>query len=119
MSYRQKIKTETKSAAVCTLSEIIYLDFHTLKHPLNFFFFYNQLNQPPHRPPVCSFAPQQRDGFADSHVVVVEVAEAGEGDRGQQEEARVGHLDLGVPMDVVRQHLPDPPAGRRQDGAAG
>ncbi|KAF3847217.1 hypothetical protein F7725_020245 [Dissostichus mawsoni] len=49
---------------------------------------------------VNSFAPEQGDGFAEAHVVVVEVAETGEGDRGQEEEAGVGHLDLCVPMNV-------------------
>ena len=56
-----------------------------------------------------SLAPEQRHGLADAHIVVVEVAEASEGDGRQEEEPRVRHLDLGVPVDVVRQHLPDAP----------
>lgn len=47
------------------------------------------------------FAPEEGDGFADAHVVVVEVAQAGKGHGGQEEEARVGHLDLCVAVNVV------------------
>lgn len=49
-----------------------------------------------------SFAPEEGDGFDDAHVVVVEVAQTGKGHGGQQEEAGVGHLDLGVAVNVVR-----------------
>ena len=60
-------------------------------------------------PALGSLAPEQGHGLADAHVVVVEVAEASEGDSGQEEEPRVGHLDLGVPVDVVCQHLANAP----------
>lgn len=58
-----------------------------------------------------SFAPQQSDGFTDADVVVVEVAEAGEGDGGEEEEAGVRQLDLRLAVNVVRQHLADAPGG--------
>lgn len=48
-----------------------------------------------------SFAPQQSYRFADAHVVVVEVAQAGESDSGQQEESGVGHLDLRFSVNIV------------------
>lgn len=72
-----------------------------------------KLDQRPLSPPPTqsSLAPEERQGFADAHVVVVEVAEASEGDAGQEEEAGVGHPDLGVAVDVVGQHLPDAPVG--------
>ena len=60
-----------------------------------------------------SFAPQQSYSFADAHVVVVEVAEASEGDGGQKKEPSVGKLDLGVSVDVVCQHLANPPVQER------
>lgn len=54
-------------------------------------------------PPVHQslFAPEQGNGFADAHVVVVEVAQASKGHGGQEEEACVGHLDLCVPVDII------------------
>lgn len=55
------------------------------------------------------FAPEQANSFADAHVVVVEVAKTSEGDRGQEEETCIGHLDLCVTMNVVCYHLPDTP----------
>lgn len=61
-------------------------------------------------PQSYSLAPEQGDSFAYAHVVVVEVAKTSEGDRGQEEESRVGHLDLCVPVNVVCQHLPETPA---------
>lgn len=67
---------------------------------------------------LSSFAPEQRHGFADAHVVVVEVAEAGEGDGGQDEEAGSGQLDLGVAVNIVRQHLAEAPAGGQAAGSA-
>lgn len=73
---------------------------------------------PPSPPrPRSSFAPEERDGFADPHVVVVEVAQAGEGEGGEEEEPGVGRLHLGVSVDVVRQHLPHAPAGRKSGSA--
>lgn len=36
------------------------------------------------------FAPEEGNGFADAHVVVVKVAQAGKGHGGHQEEAHVG-----------------------------
>lgn len=65
----------------------------------------------PSRPSQSSFAPQERHGFADAHIVVVEVAEASEGEAGQEEEAGVGHLRFGVAVNVVSQHLPKAPVG--------
>lgn len=76
-----------------------------------FLYIYNTIAQdsphvpsvhPPKFPSPLSLAPQQGDGFADAHVVVVEVAQTGEGDGGQEEEARVGQLDLCVAVNVVR-----------------
>lgn len=52
-----------------------------------------------------SFAPEKSDGFADANVIVVEVAKTREGNCGQQEETSFGNLDLGVPMNIVRQCL--------------
>lgn len=86
--------------------------------------FYNQTRKDPHAsqgvsssefpsPLPCLFAPQEADGFADAHVVVVEVAKAGEGDRGQQEETCVDQFDLRVAVNVVCQHLPDAPTRRK------
>lgn len=53
-------------------------------------------------PQFYSFAPEQGNGFADAHVVVVEVAKTSEGDRGQEEQTCVGNLDLCVSVNVVR-----------------
>lgn len=47
------------------------------------------------------FAPEEGNGFADAHVVVVEVAQAGKGHSGQEEEAHVGYLDFCVTVNVV------------------
>lgn len=52
-------------------------------------------------PQLCSFAPEQGNGFADAHVIVVEIAKTGESDCGQQEEPCIGHLDLCVTVNVV------------------
>lgn len=73
----------------------------------------------PSRPPQGSFAPEQRHGSADAHVVVVEVAEASEGEGGQQEEAGVGHLHLGIAVNVVSEHLPEAPGGGRAERESG
>lgn len=62
-------------------------------------------------PSPSSFAPQKSDGFADAHVIVVEVAKTSKGEGRQEEEARVGHLGLGFAVNVVCQHLPDAPVG--------
>lgn len=63
--------------------------------------FYNQTRLPhipmsilPSFPVHSSFAPQEGNGFADAHVVVVEVAKTSEGDRGHEEETCIGNLDL-------------------------
>ena len=75
--------------------------------------FYNQPGQdcsPPSFPVHTHlFAPEQANSFADAHVVVVEVAKTSEGDRGQEEETCIGHLDLCVTVNVVCYHLPDTP----------
>lgn len=64
-------------------------------------------------PSPSSLAPEECDGFADAHVIVVEVAKASEGDGRHEEEAGVGRLHLGLAVNVVRQHLPDAPAGEQ------
>lgn len=48
----------------------------------------------PSFPVHSSFAPEEGNGFADAHVVVVEVAKTSEGDRGHEEETCIGNLDL-------------------------
>lgn len=47
------------------------------------------------------FAPEQGNCFADAHIIVVEVAEARKGDSWQEEETRMGHLDFGIPVNVI------------------
>lgn len=80
-------------------------------HEFLFLFFYSQTreNSPDIRVFITTFpvrqslfAPEEGNGFADAHVVVVEVAQTGKGHGGQEEEARVGHLDLCVTVNVVR-----------------
>lgn len=58
---------------------------------------------------VQSFTPQEGHRFTNAHVVVVEVAEAGEGDGGQKEQARVSHLDFSVSVNVVCHNLAETP----------
>lgn len=66
--------------------------------------------QRPVGPPQSSLAPEERHRPADAHVAVVEVAEASEGDGGQQQKAGLGQLHLGFAVNVVGQHLPQAPA---------
>lgn len=58
---------------------------------------------------VQSFTPQEGHSFTNPHVMVVEVAQAGEGDGRQNKEASVSHLDFKVSMNVVCQNLAKTP----------
>lgn len=62
---------------------------------------------------VQSFTPQEGHSFTNPHVMVVEVAQAGEGDSRQNEEAGVSHLDFKVSMNVVCQNLAKTPGENR------
>jgi len=76
--------------------------------------------QPDALPPsvTCSFAPQQGYCFADAHVVVVEVAKTGESEGGDQKKCAVGDLDVGLSVDVVRQHLANAPVSMQSEGGS-
>lgn len=68
-------------------------------------------------PSSYSFAPEKGHGFADADVMVVEVAKAREGDGGQEEQTCTGQLDLSVPVNVVRQHLPHTPRAKTNNAS--
>lgn len=56
-----------------------------------------------------SFTPQEGHSFANPHVMVVEVAQAGEGDGRQKEEASISHLDFKVSVNIICHNLPKTP----------
>jgi len=58
---------------------------------------------------VQSFTPQEGHSFTNPHIMVVEVAQAGEGDGRQNKEACISHLDFKVSMNVVCQNLAKTP----------
>lgn len=89
----------------------MYNILHGISLIFFFFFFYSQTKEncpdirvfvtifPVH---YSLFAPEEGNGFADAHIVVVEVTQAGKGHGGQEEEACIGYLDLCVTVNVVR-----------------
>lgn len=58
---------------------------------------------------VQSFTPQEGHSFTNPHVMVVEVAQAGEGDGWQKEEASISHLDFKISVNVIGQNLAKTP----------
>lgn len=58
---------------------------------------------------VQSFTPQEGHRFANAHVMVVKVAEAGEGDSGQNKQACISHLDFSISVNIVRHNLAKTP----------
>lgn len=56
-----------------------------------------------------SEAPEHGHSLADAHVLVVEVAEASEGEGRQDVQPRVGHLNGDVSMHIISYHLAQTP----------
>lgn len=63
---------------------------------------------------IPSEAPEHGHGLADAHVVVVEVAEAGEGQGRQDVQPHVGHFNGHLSVHIVCDHLAQTPKQREK-----
>lgn len=61
-----------------------------------------------------SEAPEHGHSLTDPHVLVVEVAEAGEGEGGQNVQPRVGHFNGDVSMHIISYYLAQTPKQERK-----
>lgn len=61
-----------------------------------------------------SEAPEHGHGLADAHVVVVEVAEAGEGQSRQDVQPHVGHFNGHVSVHIICNYLAQAPKQERK-----
>lgn len=64
--------------------------------------------------PGSSEAPEHGHSLADAHVVIVEVAEAGEGQGRQDVQPHVGHLNGHISMHIISNYLAQTPKQERK-----